>query len=1009
MKSSKYPLVFIFCLVLSSCKTDSSDSDTDSQHKASHYNDVVAISITQEKISDGATSPRLTRGLSEQLIATAVYRDNTTRDITKEVVWNSSDEKVLRVTDKGLVFGVNFGVGSIKATLPNGVYGTFKVNVVDLFIRSISVTEASSASGGKKFTIAKGLSQKLKATAIMSDNSMQDITNDALWRSTDPSVSVSNKGIIRAIKQSNEKVEITARLQGKKGSIAFIVTNAVLQSISIVEDNPILGVTKNQIAIGLSQNLKAIAHLSDGNTQDITTQAAWLSSDSSSISVSNKVSNKGLMHAVKNIGKPITITANFNGKSGSSIYTVAHAIVQTINITEKNPVNGVDENILAKGLRQQLVATANLSDGTTQDITAQASWVSSDASSLSVSPTGLIHALKNSRESITITATSNQVQGQRNYVVTDAIIQSISIIEDNPVLGVTDNEIALGLTQNLKAIANFSDDTTQDITAQAAWISSNPLFITVSSQGRMHALKAHDEPITITAVLNENRGSSRYTVVEAVIQSISITEKNPVNGVGDSTISKGLRQQLKATANFSDNTVQDITNEASWVSSDVSSLTVSPTGLIHALGESSQLTTITAKFDEREGSKAYTVTGAVIQSISIIEQNPLDGATEHTIAKGLRQQLKATANFSDETTQDITAQASWKSSNASSLSVSPTGRINALEVIGEPTVITAKFGNIEGAMSYTVVDAIVQSISITEQNSANNAQENTIAKGLRRQLKATAKLSDSTTQDITEQAVWTSSDASSLTVSPKGLIHAIEELGNSITITAVFAEAKGSTIYTVTDPFLTNLSLSLDESVVPAPSSSPVSVHFIAAAEFSDGTKEIVNDSATWSPNSPNGRIVNLKGSTGEHKVTASLNNKSGSFSLIKSDPVDIGGKDRAKLTIPKVYNGQPYHLLFFELWNWHWSPRITLPSNEEVEGDLVNDSIQLNDGTQILIRSDTIRFLYDTWLAVENIETHYKKIKIVRGSSILLKYDSSKSKWIILRHHGVKFGHDYF
>jgi hypothetical protein len=77
---------------------------------------------------------------------------------------------------------------------------------------------------------------------------------------------------------------------------------------------------------------------------------------------------------------------------------------------------------------------------------------------------------------------------------------------------------------------------------------------------------------------------------------------------------------------------------------------------VHAIGVG--IATVTASLGDQAGSSQVTVTAAELTSIDITPKNA-------SIAKGTSQQLAATALFSDNTTLDVTNQASWESSSPS--------------------------------------------------------------------------------------------------------------------------------------------------------------------------------------------------------------------------------------------------------------------------------------------------------------------------------------------------------
>lgn len=92
--------------------------------------------------------------------------------------------------------------------------------------------------------------------------------------------------------------------------------------------------------------------------------------------------------------------------------------------------------------------------------------------------------------------------------------------------------------------------------------------------------------VTDAAGSQSNKLASTFTVIPpASVVSIVVTPANP-------TIVQGTTQQFTATATFSDNTVLNITSQATWTSSDTNAATIDSTGL--ATAKSPGSTTITA-------------------------------------------------------------------------------------------------------------------------------------------------------------------------------------------------------------------------------------------------------------------------------------------------------------------------------------------------------------------------------------------------------------------------------
>ena len=71
----------------------------------------------------------------------------------------------------------------------------------------------------------------------------------------------------------------------------------------------------------------------------------------------------------------------------------------------------------------------------------------------------------------------------------------------------------------------------------------------------------------------------------------------------------------------------------------------------------------------------------------------------------------------------------------------------------------------------------------------------TLSAGATGQFKATATMSDGTTQDVTSAASWTSSNTAVATITEAGLVTAISD--GSTTITATYQSESGNSTETV--------------------------------------------------------------------------------------------------------------------------------------------------------------------------------------------------------------------
>src|SRR5262249_47430425 len=139
------------------------------------------------------------------------------------------------------------------------------------------------------------------------------------------------------------------------------------------------------------------------------------------------------------------------------------------------------------------------------------------------------------------------VSGSTALHVTAATLDSLAITPPNPT-------IARFSIAVFHVTGTFSDHTTQDLTTQANWSSSDLSVATISntvgSQGRATGTGAGDS--TITATVGSASGTTNLHVTGAALQSISITPSLP-------TVANGLVVVFTATGTYSDSSTQNLT------------------------------------------------------------------------------------------------------------------------------------------------------------------------------------------------------------------------------------------------------------------------------------------------------------------------------------------------------------------------------------------------------------------------------------------------------------------
>ena len=174
------------------------------------------------------------------------------------------------------------------------------------------------------------------------------------------------------------------------------------------------------------------------------------------------------------------------------------------------------------------------------------------------------------------------------------------------------------------------------------------------------------------------------------------------------------------------------------------------------------------------GTTSLTITAATLVSIDVSPANP-------GLAKGTKRQLSATGAYTDHSTQDLTTQVTWGTSDASVASVSnAAGSIGLASALGVGrTSVSATLGGVTGATTLEVTAAVLVDIRV-EPADAVTAMDVIV------EFSATGTYSDQSTADITTTVTWSSSDAAVVSIAADGHAIARADAGTA-TLTASLA------------------------------------------------------------------------------------------------------------------------------------------------------------------------------------------------------------------------------
>ena len=779
---------------------------------------VTVTSATLISIAINPSSVNFANGTTQQFTAIGTFSDNTTQNLTNQVIWSSSNPQVLTINQYGLAASGGTGSAQITAAL-NGISSTTgTVQITQSVLSSLTIAPTSA-------TIAKNTSVQFTATATYSDGSTRNVTNSVIWSSSNGAVaSVNAAGL--ATGNSAGSAQITASYQGLSTSTtSFQVTSATLLAITFSPNSP-------SVPVGGSIQVTVTGTFSDGSTQNLNSSSTFSSSNTAVVTVNNVGVVTGVASGVS------IITVQVDGVTSVFTTTVTSATLTSITITPSSPQS------FAKGATDQFTATGNYSDGSTQNLTSTVTWSSSNTAVLTLSTSGL--ATGTGVGSATISAA---YQGQTATTpaasVTAATVASIAVTPANVSITTT-------ATQQFAATATYTDATTQNVTSSVTWSSSNQAAATINSAGFASGVAAGST--TIAAQLNSISGSTSLTVTNPgsgspTLTSITITPSA-------TTVPRGTTQQFAATGNYSDGSTLNLTTLATWQSSVTSVATINSTGLASAVAGGN--TQISASYQGQSATVVMTVTTATLSSLAVTPATA-------SIADGTNQQFTATGTLSDGSTLNLSNSVAWSSSSQATATINASGL--ASSVAAGTTTITAQAGSSTATASLTVTAATVLVLQLSPSTVSLPASGT-------QQLTATATFSNATSQNVTTSVAYTTSNAAVATVNTSGILQGLG--AGSATITATLGGSTASTTVTVTSATLNSLAITPANPRLAA----SMSQQLTATGTYSDGTTQNLTNSVAWSSSATSAASISTTGNVvAAHSGTATITAVTGSVS----------------------------------------------------------------------------------------------------------------------------------
>ncbi|MCP4867348.1 MAG: hypothetical protein GY898_01350 [Proteobacteria bacterium] len=597
-------------------------------------------------------------GDSIQLRAEGTWSDETTSDLTTAVEWITADPEEATVDDGGRVTVIAEGQATVTATL-------------ELLASSALLTIGPAVleqlvPAPLSFELAGGEQGEITITARYGDESLADVTDQVTWSSSDASVVTAEGGVVTA--GSEGTAELTASLDEVTAVVPVTVTPVELLEVVVAPAEP-------DIPLGTGLTFTATGIYSDGAEIDLLGDATWSSSDTAHVLIG---ADSGAAEGVGTGGAIIEAVAF--GVVGDTIATAIEAEVVGLAL---NP----DDVVIALGETAALGAVATLSDDTTIDATALASWSSDDP---------LIASASNDAGNEGLVTSVSVGQGTiRAYLDGFQAISAVEVTVPTLVsLAIEPASVStpLGVDVTFSVVGTYTDGGEIDHTTAATW-STDSSLVAVFGPGAT-AVPVGQGTTSVSAEYGDLEATAELTVEPAALVSIAVTPPT-------AELPVGALLALQATGTYTTGAVTDITEDVFWASSAPGFVTVN--NLAGFQGEATAVAegigTILASLDSITGTATVEVVPAEPVSIGILPLTP-------TVEVGATLQLTAGALMTDGTIIDVTEDVTWASLHATiaTLANDLGNEGVATGVSAGTATVTATLGPVVGSTSVEVVE-----------------------------------------------------------------------------------------------------------------------------------------------------------------------------------------------------------------------------------------------------------------------------------------------------------------
>ena len=689
---------------------------------------------------------------------------------------------------------------------------------------------------------------------------------------------------------------LDAKIKGTNISTSCYVTVRVaLTGINIKEGNNV--VTSKSVNVGNSITLSAEKVPADADGE-----ITWSSSDSSKVAIDGEImpgtyiGNTVKLNMLEPTTTPVTITASCGSITKTCTITVTNNLNDIVFTKDGNQVTEVGIAIGDDGTPETATIVATKNPEETTDVGA-ITWESENTNVATVaSPT---QGIGNKTSQVVVTAAGN---GETNLVAkitkqdgteftkklkvkVAAHISAITITEENNTTEFAGKKLDLEKGKSKTLGTKF---TPQDVCDAKTinYTSSDDSTVKVEN-GVITALKVGTATITATSV-NGKTDTLTVTVPEVPADSVSINGADSINLIRNDDNEKTKKLTVTVGPNNTTDTIE-------WTSSDPTKVTVDSEGNITAVAVTTTPVTITAKAKAANGTDRgmqdtveVTVT-ADLESIILNKTNFLLETGETAQGADV---LSVTKNPTDASV-DV-ADVVWKSLNEDVATVA-NGIVTASNDKPGTAVITA---TLAGKTVNCEVKVVAPLTGVEIKDSGT-----TLALKRKQSQNLTVEYTPEYATDITENPVWSSSDADVAEVDQTGKVTA--KKAGTATITVNYGKPKdkngteksGSSEMTatrtvsVTEVHADTMEIETLIPLINRKDSQTIKLLFTNT----DGSDEEVTDDVLFESSDPtilavdeNGKITGIKKGTATITITCIVDPADPTKNIVKTMAVEV-------------------------------------------------------------------------------------------------------------------------